>query len=73
MNIFPCNKYFCKCVEYLNFANKKHMNIYKHCLITSNNNLKYNNKLIYNTNDGHRGSTLFNQQNNYKTCLKTCR
>ena len=48
MNIFPCNKYFCKCVEYLNFANKKHMNIYKHCLITSNNNLKY--KVTHNTN-----------------------
>jgi hypothetical protein len=30
--------------------------------------LKYNKKLMYNTNDGHRGSTLFNQQNNHKTC-----
>ena len=63
MNIFPCNKYFCKCVEYLNFANKKHMNIYKHCLITSNNNLKYNNKLMYNTNDGYHNQPLFNKAN----------
>ena len=67
MNIFPCNKYFCKCVEYLNFANKKHINIYKHCYITSNNNLKYNKKLTYNTNDGHRASISFNQQTYHKT------
>ena len=66
MNIFPCNKYFCKCVEYLNFANKKHMNIYKHCYITSNNNLKY--KVTHNTNiNGFHSSLLYdaNKQKNY--------
>ena len=54
MNIFPCNKYFCKCVEYLNFANKKHLSIYKHCFITSNNNLKYK-KITCNTNNINNG------------------
>ena len=56
MNILPCNKYFCKCIEYLNFGNKKHLNLYKHCFITSNNNLKY--KLTYDTNinNGFHGS-----------------
>ena len=61
MNIFPCNKYFCKCVEYLNFANKKHLNIYKHCYITSNNNLKYNKKVSY-TNNGYHNKPLFNRK-----------
>ena len=42
----PCNRYFCKCVEYLNFSKSKDLNKYKHCFITANNNLKYkyNNK-----------------------------
>ena len=72
MNIFPCNKYFCKCVEYLNFANKKHMNIYKHCLITSNNNLKY--KVTHSTNiNGFHSSLLYdaNKQKNYKNYSET--
>lgn len=66
MNILPCNKYFCKCIEYLNFGNKKHLNLYKHCLITSNNNLKY--KLTYDTNinNGFHGS-IFHYTKHKKT------
>jgi len=60
MNLYPCNKYFCKCIEYLNFGNIKHINIYKHCLITSNNNLKYKNKV--DTNNGYHDCTLFNDK-----------
>lgn len=33
-SIFPCSKKICLCVEYLNFGNADHVNIYKHCMIT---------------------------------------
>ena len=41
IRIMPCNRYFCKCVEYLNFSKSKDLNKYKHCFITANNNSKY--------------------------------
>lgn len=64
MNLYPCNKYFCKCIEYLNFANKKHISIYKHCYITSNNNLKYkkNTNNTNNINDGFHYGILSDQK-----------
>ena len=34
-NIFPCNNYFCKCIEYLDFGRPKHRNYYKNCYITN--------------------------------------
>ncbi len=40
-NIFPCNKLFCKCVEYLDFGKKKDIVYYRHCYITAMNNKKY--------------------------------
>ena len=33
-NIFPCGRYFCVCVEYLNFKEKKDVQFYKNCMIT---------------------------------------
>ena len=41
MDIFPCNNYFCKCIEYLDFTNKQQIEYFKHCQITHNNNSKF--------------------------------
>ena len=41
IDIFPCNKHFCLCVEYLDFGIEKNRNRYKQCYITSGNNAKY--------------------------------
>ena len=50
MDIFPCHKNYCLCVEYLNFRKEKDRNRYKHCYITSVNNAKYKDeKNTYNT------------------------
>jgi len=35
--ILPCSKYFCICIEYLNFASKKDIRLYKQCYIGRNN------------------------------------
>lgn len=40
-NIFPCNRVFCKCVEYLDFGKKKDIKYYHQCFITYMNNKKY--------------------------------
>ena len=40
-NLIPCNKFFCVCIEYLDFGKKEHVSIYKHCMVTSMNNKKY--------------------------------
>lgn len=34
-NIMPCSKQVCLCLEYLNFGNVDHVNLYKHCMITN--------------------------------------
>ena len=41
VDIFPCNNYFCKCIEYLDFTNKQQIEYFKQCQITHNNNSKY--------------------------------
>ncbi len=33
-DIVPCGKFFCICVEYLDFGNKKDVNKYRQCMIT---------------------------------------
>ncbi len=33
-DIIPCGKFFCVCVEYLDFGNKVDVNRYKQCMIT---------------------------------------
>lgn len=45
-DIYPCSKYFCVCIEYLDFGNIKEVNQYKHCYLTDERNKKYekNNK-----------------------------
>ena len=49
IDIFPCHKQFCLCVEYLDFGKAKDWNKYKQCYITSVNNAKYNRGInIYN-------------------------
>ena len=35
LNIFPCNNYFCKCIEYLDFTNKEQLEYFKQCQITT--------------------------------------
>jgi hypothetical protein len=44
INIVPCQRYVCLCIEYLNFGKSEHFNKYKHCFITNENNLKYEDK-----------------------------
>ena len=39
--VFPCGKFFCMCVEYLDFGKKEDEKRYKNCYITYENNLKY--------------------------------
>ncbi len=34
-NIFPCGRYFCVCVEYLNFGKKIDVERYKQCMVTN--------------------------------------
>lgn len=34
-SIMPCSKHVCLCLEYLNFGNVDHVNLYKHCMITN--------------------------------------
>ena len=38
-SILPCSQRVCLCIEYLDFGNVEHVNLYKHCMIT---NLKNN-------------------------------
>ena len=45
-DIYPCSKYFCVCIEYLNFGNKKDINRYKHCYTTDERNKKYEKAII---------------------------
>ena len=40
-NILPCNRYFCKCIEYLNFSKNKDIQFYKNCMLTAERNAKY--------------------------------
>ena len=41
IKIMPCNNFFCKCVEYLNFSKSKDLNKYKNCYFNiTRNNLK---------------------------------
>jgi len=40
-NIFPCNRHFCKCVEYLDFSNSSNIRFYKNCMLTAERNAKY--------------------------------
>ena len=42
-NIVPCSNRVCLCVEYLDFGKNKDREKYKHCLITADNNYKYEN------------------------------
>ena len=44
--IFPCNRHFCKCIEYLNFSNMKQLNYYKQCLTTKKNNDKFEHDIL---------------------------
>ena len=30
-NIYPCSRYFCKCIEYLNFSKQENIKKYKTC------------------------------------------
>ena len=30
-NIYPCSRYFCKCIEYLNFSKQDNIKKYKTC------------------------------------------
>ena len=48
IKIMPCNKFFCKCVEYLNFSKSKDLNKYKNCNfnIICNNLKNLSNKQI---------------------------
>jgi hypothetical protein len=48
IRIMPCNNFFCKCVEYLNFSKSKDLNKYKNCYfnITRNNLKNLSNKQI---------------------------
>ena len=39
--VVPCGKFFCMCVEYLDFGNREDEKRYKNCYITYENNLKY--------------------------------
>jgi hypothetical protein len=41
VDIYPCSQKICLCLEYLNFGNPDHVNLYKHCMITNYNNSKY--------------------------------
>jgi len=34
-NFYPCNAYFCKCIEYLNPGKKKDFKFYEHCYRTN--------------------------------------
>ena len=40
-NIFPCNRHFCKCVEYLDFSKSSDIRFYKNCMLTAERNAKY--------------------------------
>ena len=41
IKIMPCNNFFCKCIEYLNFAKSKDLNKYINCYFNiTRNNLK---------------------------------
>tara|TARA_B100000745_G_C20073633_1_gene366594 strand:+ start:619 stop:852 length:234 start_codon:yes stop_codon:yes gene_type:complete len=46
-NIFPCNRYFCKCVEYLDFSKSSDIRFYKNCMLTAERNAKYSRESIY--------------------------
>ena len=48
IRIMPCNNFFCKCVEYLNFGKSKDLNKNKNCYfnITRNNLKNLSNKQI---------------------------
>ena len=39
--INPCSRYFCKCVEYLNFSQKKDIKTYNVCYHLSLKNKEY--------------------------------
>ena len=43
MNIKSCNKYFCLCINYLNFYNKTHLVYYNLCYNNNLHNIKYKN------------------------------
>ena len=45
-NVFPCNRHFCKCIEYLDFSNSSNIRFYKNCMLTADRNAKYS-KDIY--------------------------
>jgi hypothetical protein len=36
--IFKCDRYFCLCIEYLDFSKKKDVSYYKQCMITAMKN-----------------------------------
>ena len=40
-NVFPCNRHFCKCVEYLDFSKSSDIRFYKNCMLTAERNAKY--------------------------------
>ena len=46
-NILPCNRHFCKCVEYLNFTKESDIQFYKNCMLTAERNAKYSRDNIY--------------------------
>ncbi len=46
-NIYPCRRYFCRCIEYLNFEKKKDVLYYKNCMINDFKNDEKSNHPIY--------------------------
>ncbi len=46
-SIYPCSRYFCRCIEYLNFEKKKDVFYYKNCMINDSKNDEKRNHPIY--------------------------
>ncbi len=51
IKIMPCNNFFCKCVEYLNFSKSKDLNKYKYCYFNITRNNYYKNILSIQKNN----------------------
>lgn len=51
IKIMPCNNFFCKCIEYLNFSKSKDLNKYKNCYFNITRNNNYKNVLSIKRND----------------------
>lgn len=51
-NVFPCNRHFCKCVEYLDFSKSSDIRFYKNCMLTAERNAKYSTYKSDNLIDG---------------------